>query len=308
MVKKISSEALKLKLTPKDDSTVLDVQRWKKENIVSNDMGFDGVEGVHVSNSKKVHNGSIATNTALSLMPPQINKKITLYNFTKRNSLSRIKYIVIHFVGGVSTAKNNADYFYDKYVGASAHYFVDPVSIWQSVYDSDDAWHCGTKSGYYHPECRNSNSIGIELCCKQDANDNWYFEEDTVQNAIELVKTLKDKYNVPINNILRHYDVTGKLCPAPFVRDSAKWVDFKREIEEEINMKQLEDLTARLVQLESDNKKYNTIKEIPDWAKTTVNKLIKAKYIVGDEKGNLGLKNSDIRLLVMLDRAGVFDK
>ena len=60
-----------------------------------------------------------------------INRKITLVNFNDRNT--NPKYIVIHYVGAVSTAKNNANYFYNAYRGASAHYFVDENEIWVSI-------------------------------------------------------------------------------------------------------------------------------------------------------------------------------
>ena len=60
-----------------------------------------------------------------------INKKITRVNYNNSNrSNSQIKYLVYHYVGGVSTARNNADYFYSTYRGASAHFFVDENEIW----------------------------------------------------------------------------------------------------------------------------------------------------------------------------------
>lgn len=302
----ISSEAKLIDLVPKEDSTVLDVNAWKKKHIVSDDMGFDGVEGLHDPVQTEKEFKAMAKIAGGS---NQINKKITLYNFTKRNSLSRIEYIVIHFVGGVSTAKNNADYFYDKYIGASSHYFVDQISTWQVVYDSDDAWHCGTMGGYKHPRCRNANSIGIEMCCKVDAKGNWYFEEDTIKNTIDLVKQLREKYNIPMENILRHYDVTGKNCPEPFVKSPSAWIKFKEQIEEDIDdMTKLDEALARIAQLESENKKYNTLEEIPDWARKTIDKLVKKKLIVGDQTGDLGLKYDDIRFFVIMDRTGIFDK
>ena len=100
-----------------------------------------------------------------------INKRLTPYNFTAMSGKQN-KYIVVHYVGGVSTAKNNADYFANNRVEASAHYFVDETSIWQSVEDFNRAWHCGgglQGSGGHslHNICTNSNSIGIEMCVKK---------------------------------------------------------------------------------------------------------------------------------------------
>ncbi len=70
----------------------------------------------------------------------KIQKKLTLINRTIAKN-RKIEYIVIHYVGAVSSAKNNVDYFYDKDRQSSAHYFVDEKSIWQCVEDTNIAWH-----------------------------------------------------------------------------------------------------------------------------------------------------------------------
>lgn len=159
----------------------------------------------------------------------KVNKKITPYNYLKQANKEN-KYIVIHYVGAVSTAKNNADYYAREKLNASAHYFVDENSIWQSVEDNNVAWHCGTSGVYKHPDCRNLNSIGVEMCVKKDANGTWYFEKNTITNTVELVKYLMDKYNIPIDRVIRHYDVTGKNCPAPFVDKIKEWELFKSQL------------------------------------------------------------------------------
>ena len=55
----------------------------------------------------------------------------------------------------------------------------------------------------------------------------------TQNTAIELIKVLMAKYSVPIGNVIRHYDVTGKMCPEPFVRNQVQWLDFKKRLSEE---------------------------------------------------------------------------
>lgn len=150
-----------------------------------------------------------------------VNKLLTQYNFSA-GQISRIKYIVIHYVGAAGGAEANCRYYASKYIGASAHYYLDfDGSIWQSVEDKDIAWHCGAKS-YEHPECRNSNSIGIEMCVRNrgsqaDTSHDWYFEDATVQAAIRLTKELMQKYGINTGHVIRHYDVTGKICPNPYV-------------------------------------------------------------------------------------------
>ena len=173
-----------------------------------------------------------------------IQKKLTQVNRTISTN-RRKEWIVIHYVGSVSTSKNNVDYFYDKERGASAHYFVDEKSIWQCVDDSNIAWHCGGAKVYYS-DCRNGNSIGIELCCKKKSDGTWYFESQTLNNAIELVQYLMKLHGIKIENVIRHYDVTHKVCPAPFVENESLWVDFKRRI----SMKEITDLKEALDYLE----------------------------------------------------------
>ena len=155
-------------------------------------------------------------------------------NYQKGRS-GPVKYIVLHYVGALGGAEANCKYYGREKVGASAHYFVDHgpgAGIWSSVAEGDTAWHCGTTKWYRHPECRNANSIGIELCCHQDAAGKWYFDPQTVDRVVELVLALMGKYHIGPENVVRHYDVTGKSCPAPWVEDPAAWEGFKQRLEE----------------------------------------------------------------------------
>ena len=164
----------------------------------------------------------------------QINKLLTPYNLNRLGDTSRIKYIVIHYVGATGGAEANCRYYASKYIGASAHYYVGfGGEIWQSVEDGDIAWHCGAKA-YRHPECRNSNSIGIELCVRNKGSQaaesrDWYFEEATVTAVTMLTMELMEKYGVPADRVIRHYDVTGKICPNPYVYNHTAhtWEAFK---------------------------------------------------------------------------------
>ena len=162
---------------------------------------------------------------------PKIKKKISRRNRTLYKNRS-IKYLVIHYVGAVSKAADNAKYFYSAYRGASAHYFVDDSAIWQVVEDKNAAWHCGGglqgSGGHsFYKKCTNANSIGIELCCKKDKNGKLYITDKTLANAAKLVQYLQGKYDIPDSRVIRHYDVTGKICPGPYI-DSAKWSAAKK--------------------------------------------------------------------------------
>lgn len=158
-----------------------------------------------------------------------INREyMTKYNFTKSTAKLN-RFLVIHFVGATGGAKANVKYFQQPDRGASAHVFVDHSGkLYQSVDFDDIAWHVGAKK-YTHDSCRNTNSIGIELCCKKDKNGKWYFTEATRLSAIELTATLMLQYDIPISNVVRHYDVTGKLCPEPYVNNDV-WKEFLKEV------------------------------------------------------------------------------
>ena len=235
-----------------------------------------------------------------------INKYLTKVNYNSLKGKVN-KYIVIHYTANNGdTAKGNCKYFYSTDRGSSAHYFVDENGVWQCVEDKNVAWHCGAQS-YKHPYCRNNNSIGIELCSRKDGN--YYFKDKTVDNAVELVKMLMAKYNVPVENVIRHYDVTGKICPEPFVRDITKWQNFKERLVEDMTEAEVISIAAKVANdmvYKYRDEVYNTIDEVPEWGKATVNKLISKGILEGDEKG-LNLSYTLLRMLVMNDRAGVYN-
>ena len=164
----------------------------------------------------------------------EIKTLLTKVNYTPMSNKKNL-YIVIHYVGAVSSAYNNAKYFETVKRGASAHYFVDEKDIYQVVREKDASWHCGANK-YKHAKCRNNNSIGIEMCCFNN-NGKIDVSEKVVQRTAELTKELMAKYNIPAENVLRHYDVTGKNCPAPMVSDSKRWTDFKSRLEEKLDIK-----------------------------------------------------------------------
>lgn len=163
----------------------------------------------------------------------EIKENLTNVNYNKLTNKVN-KYIVIHYVGAISTAYNNSVYFKSVNRNASANYFVDDNEIYRVVKDEDKAWHCGDSlktgnGGKYNGKCTNSNSIGIEMCC-YDNNGKLDISEKTIENTIQLVKELMAKYNIPVENVIRHYDVTNKNCPAPFVENESRWIDFKARL------------------------------------------------------------------------------
>lgn len=154
----------------------------------------------------------------------KIVRMISSYNYSSRDGNS-IKYIVLHYTGNKGdTAKNNGTYFCGGDRNASAHYFADDDEIVQVVEEYNSAWAVGDGKGAYG--ITNQNSISIEMCCDKNGN----ITEKTEANTIELVKSLMNKYNVPINNVVRHYDASRKTCPNWSPNNWSRWNTFKQKL------------------------------------------------------------------------------
>ena len=209
-------------------------------------------------------------------------------NYGGKRNIADIKYIVIHYTANDGdTDEGNGNYFANNIVGASAHYFVDDDSITRSVPDDYIAWAVGgskykyTKGGTFYGKCTNANSISIELCDTKK-NGVYDFTETTMKNAADLVKLLMEKYTVPVERVIRHYDVTGKVCPKPFVDDEKAWKEFKERL------------------VDNMEKRYNKISELPQWAKPTIQKLVNEGKIADGNK--LDMSEDMLRVLVIMNR------
>lgn len=164
-------------------------------------------------------------------IPVNSNIKCNTSNYT--NCSSRlITYVVMHYTGNPKdTALANAKYFQGANRGVSAHFFVDDNSIYQSVEIRDRAWHCGAKT-YRHSTCRNDNSIGIEMCTTAG---NYRVSDKTKEHAAQLCAYLCKMVGITAGQVdtyvLRHYDVTGKSCPAQMASaNNAEWNAFKARV------------------------------------------------------------------------------
>ena len=189
-------------------------------------------------------------------------------NFREANrTADDIDYIVIHYTGNDGDIdENNGNYFKNNYVGASAHYFVDSDSVTRSIADKNIAWHCGDDV-YYHPYCRNSNSIGIEIC-DDNYNGSIYPSAKTIENAILLTQRLMKKYNIPKENVIRHWDVTHKLCPAYWCGSAEKDKRWKSEFWDKLDDSNVSSETASSPEYTSGN---NDIKAVQKWLNSTYN-------------------------------------
>ena len=197
-----------------------------------------------------------------------------------------VRYIVLHYTANNGdTARNNCDYYHR--VGglqASAHYFCDEHGAMQSVRECDTAWHCGARA-YWHPECRNANSIGIEMCSRKRADGSYYIKPETVANAAALAREIMQRYGIDTDHVLRHYDVTGKRCPMPWVDDPAQWTAF------------LAMLTPEHPNEEEDENmvKYKTIDDVPEWYRSEVQELMDAGALKGTGNGVIDISEDVVR-------------
>ena len=197
-----------------------------------------------------------------------------------------VRYIVLHYTANNGdTAKNNCDYYHR--VGglqASAHYFCDEHGVMQSVREGDTAWHCGARA-YWHPECRNGNSIGIEMCSRKRADGSYYIKPETVANAATLAKDIMQRYGIDTDHVLRHYDVTGKRCPMPWVDDPAQWTAFLAMLTPEHQNDEEEENMV----------KYKTIDDVPEWYRSEVQELMDAGALKGTGNGAIDISEDVVR-------------
>lgn len=169
-------------------------------------------------------------------------KKHTLVNSFGSNS-NNPKFIVIHYVGAAGQALANANYFYNVNRNASAHIFIDKNVTYEVVPEHKGAWHIGdgnsskrgTHNGYVKPGmATNYNSLGIEMCLEADYSKpvtDWPVHPNVYEQTLLQTQAWMKKYNIPIENVIRHYDASQKLCPANWrFNNWAKWWEFKTDL------------------------------------------------------------------------------
>ena len=143
------------------------------------------------------------------------------------------KYLAIHFTAGSNSKAGKALSVYNTFINrkASADFVVDDRDIVQFNPDIENyyCWAVGdnkqlSKGGAkFNGKANNKNTISIEICstCNPSTSiaiskpnhEGWSFTKETLDNAVKLAKIIMRKYHIPIENVIRHYDITGKLCP-----------------------------------------------------------------------------------------------
>lgn len=160
--------------------------------------------------------------------------------FIKPNKYSRpqikltaVRKIVIHWTANFGATANGHYNYFNTLDGryASAHLFVDKVEALCIIPLNEVAYHAndGTYKGIQELK-PNANllSVGIEMCVEKDGS----FHPDTIKRTIEVAVELCKMYKLdPMTDIVRHYDITHKNCPAPWVKDESLFLTFKQNVE-----------------------------------------------------------------------------
>ena len=157
---------------------------------------------------------------------PDYQVELLDYNEYSRpgTALSQVKGIVIHYTANPgTTAEQNRSYFENlKDTGetyASSHFVIGmDGEIVQCIPCNEIA---------YASNDRNEDTIAIECCIPDETGE---FADATYQSLIELTAWLMGRYDLTTDDVIRHYDVTGKMCPKYYVEHEDAWLLFKQDL------------------------------------------------------------------------------
>lgn len=227
----------------------------------SKGLSVDGVVGPKTW-AALGYDTSNATDKAID--PSVIYKPLPLHVTKSPNR--KPQYLAIHYTAGANSNPGKAVGNYDTFVKreASADFAVDDRDIVQFNPDIDNyyCWAVGDKKNPYssggtlNGKATNKNTISIEICstlapgtsASAANHSGWSFTEKALDNAVKLAKIIMKKYNIPIERVVRHYDISGKLCPGVLgwnneviydtkgnktsqKNNSDKWLAFKRRLQ-----------------------------------------------------------------------------
>lgn len=132
--------------------------------------------------------------------------------------------IVIHYTANPgSSAQANRDYFENlkdsHATKASAHFIIGiEGELIQCIPTSELAYACTD---------RNSDTVSIECCY---VNEDGSFEQATYDKLVQTTAWLCDKFDLTYENVIRHYDVSGKNCPKYYVEHEDAWQEFLLDV------------------------------------------------------------------------------
>ncbi|MGI6007962.1 MAG: N-acetylmuramoyl-L-alanine amidase family protein [Ruminococcus sp.] len=157
--------------------------------------------------------------------PPLDVQLLTVNEYSRPGlPLEKIDGIVIHYTANPGTsAQENRNYFEglkdEHTTKASSHFIIGMEGeIVQCIPSTEIA---------YASNDRNGDTLSIE-CCHPDESGK--FTDATYQSLVDLTAWLCGRFQIPVENVIRHYDVTGKDCPKYFVEHEDAWQQFKEDV------------------------------------------------------------------------------
>lgn len=169
----------------------------------------------------------VVDDTVKRVPRPDIKEKLLTPNQYSRPQLElkQVKGVVIHYVANPGTsAKDNRNYFEGlKDSGAtyaSANFIVGLKGEIIQCIPQDEMAYCSNE--------RNEDTISIECCHPDETGE---FNDNTYQSLVQLTAWLCGRYNLKQDQVIRHFDVTGKICPKYFVENEGAWRQFHLDVE-----------------------------------------------------------------------------
>lgn len=197
------------------------------------------VLGVILSVTGYIYNRYFAQNPVIAydkihVEKPEIKEDFLTVNINSRpgNKLKKVKGIVIHYTANPGTgAEANRDYFESRKDQEDAT--VNKVSSHFIIGLNGEIIQCIPLNEIaYASNDRNQDTISIE-CCHPGKNGR--FNKKTYHSLVKLCAWLCSQYEIADKtDIIRHYDVTGKLCPLYYVKHPSKWETLKSDIWNEL--------------------------------------------------------------------------
>ncbi len=162
---------------------------------------------------------------------PDIDIELLTVNEYSRpgTQTDKITGIVVHYTANPgSTAMDNRDYFEglkDSHETSVSSNFV--VGLEGEIVQCVPTWEVA-----YASNSRNNDTVSIE-CCHPDESGK--FTDETYRSMVQLCAWLCLKFDLDEEDVIRHYDVTGKNCPKYFVEHEDAWEQFREDIKSAVD-------------------------------------------------------------------------
>ena len=256
--------------------------------------------------------------------------KISPNSTNPRNK--KISKITIHHMAGNLTVEQCGNGFSSKSRQASSNYAVGT--------DGRVGMYVEEKNRSWASSSADNDHMAITIEVANDGGDNWHVSDKALEKTIELCADICRRNGIKKlnftgdknSNLTMHKYFAATACPGPYLESKFPYIAdevnkrlsdtsgksesaTKDENKEDLTMKQYEELKSEIATLKqtieslkaSKEKVYNYVTELPEWGKPTIEKLYSKGLYKGESATNLNLPESLLRVLVINDRAGLYD-